>query len=176
MFNVAQLLKEPSGSSRTGEVDEVLTLEDDGRASRIAGSMALVRTDKGVWVSAALDSQVVCTCSRCLKEYEQPIHMTIEEEYLPLVDIHTGARLPPANHGEESFYIDHDHSLDLGEAARQYSALSTPMKPVCSDACAGICVTCGANLNESPCTCDKTPRDSRWGPLIGLVSLEDQQN
>jgi uncharacterized protein len=175
-FNVAQLLKENSGSRRSFQADEMRAPEGGAPAGHIAGTIRLLRTDRGVWVGAELESQVTCCCSRCLTDYEQPICMDIEEEYLPLVDIDSGAKLDLAEIGEENFLIDQNHILDLAEAVRQYSALNTPMKPVCGENCEGLCTTCGANRNETPCTCENTLVDSQWAPLLELASAWDKSN
>ena len=175
-FNVSQLLKESGGSRRAFDVDEGLALTDDARASHVLGTVSMLRTDKGVWVSAALESMVLCTCSRCLVQYEQPMHLTIEEEFFPRVDIVTGARLDRSDDGDEASYIDQNNLLDMSQAVIQYATLSMPMKPVCREGCAGICLTCGVNLNETRCQCDRTPRDSRWGVLGELVSESDSDS
>ena len=172
-FNVSRLMREHSGSSRTFEVDECLPPIDeldDRESQRVVGAVKLLRTDKGVWVSAVLDSEVPCTCSRCLNEYSQHIRISIEEEVFPSVDPINGVKKTGLVYPEESFSIDQDNVLDLTEAVRQYSALSLPMKPVCSVDCKGICLDCGASLNESPCRCGSTPRNNRWGLLLDLVS------
>ena len=70
----------------------------------------------------------------------------------------------------ESFVIDQSHVLDLTETVKQYLALNLPMKPVCRNDCKGICMNCGADLNNLPCQCDPAEMDSRWGQLIDLVS------
>ena len=174
-FNVSQLLKETSGSRRNFGVDEKLALTDDKRLRRVLGTVNLLRTDKGIWASASLDSEVLCGCSRCLNQYEQPISMTIEEEFFPLVDGDTGARLEIAGNGKEVSFVDRDNILDLAEVVRQYAALDVPMKPVCSKDCAGICASCGANLNEIECDCDKRPIDSRWGVLIEHIGTNERE-
>ena len=173
-FNVSQLMKEPSGSRRVIQVDQKHALIDNAHTSRVRGTVNLLRTDTSIWVSANLDSGMQCACNLCLKEYDQPIHMTIEEEYFP-----QGVSAPGANlsgDGEETFHIDEHHILDMSEALRQYSELSLPMKPVCREGCAGICLTCGVNLNEATCECDKTPRDGRWGELLELVQADDSDS
>lgn len=172
LFNVAQLMKEPSGSTRRYQVDEVVAIGDNP-SQHVRGWVRLLRTDRGVWVSAVLDSEVVCSCSRCLKEYLQPIHLEIEEEFLPTIDVNTGARVATPHEFDENFYIDHNHILDLSEAVRQYSVISVPMKPVCRQDCPGICIHCGADLTEAPCMCDLEVRDSRWGPLLDMVKSGD---
>ena len=173
-LNVAQLLKESSGSTRTYEVDETFTLIDQSPVSRVTGRVSLLRTDKGVWVSTALNSEVVCACGRCLEGFVQPVRMTIEEEFLPLVDMATGVRLK--RDGEADSYIDQRHILDIRETVRQYCSLSLPMKLLCREDCAGFCLNCGVNLNEAPCLCDRTPFDVRWGPLLEIVSATDNDD
>jgi uncharacterized protein len=172
-FNVSQLLKEPSGASRIIEVDDVLTLSD-GAHVRVVGRGKLLRTNKSIWLSATLDSEVVCTCSRCLVEHEQPVHIVIEEEFFPVVDVDTGSKLDDSDDRYGHFYVDQYHTLDLTEAASQYFALNIPMKPLCREECAGMCLSCGVNLNEGTCICDKMPRDARWGTFLQAITIPDR--
>jgi uncharacterized protein len=45
--------------------------------------------------------------------------------------------------------------------------LNIPMKPLCRPDCAGLCPTCGADLNQGACACAK-PADPRWDRLAAL--------
>ncbi|MBM3947979.1 MAG: DUF177 domain-containing protein [SAR202 cluster bacterium] len=167
-FNVSQLLREPSGATRTHEIHENLAPLDSGEALRVRGSVRMLKTGEGVWVGVALDSEVSCDCSRCLTGLRLPVHVEFEEEYFPIALGRTEERgLDPV---DESQYINYDQVLDLDPAARQYLALAVPMKPMCKEDCAGICQTCGANLNNGPCACPRDTRDVRWGPLLELVA------
>ena len=65
-LNVSQLLMQPSGSSREYHLDEIANLTEDIRGARIRGRVNLLRTNKSVWVSAALDSAIDSECGRCL--------------------------------------------------------------------------------------------------------------
>ena len=162
-------MREPSGAVREYDVEEVLPSMDGVDARRVSGKVKLLRTDKGVWVSAVLDTDALCICSRCLQEYRQTIRLGVEEEALPLRDLNTGADMRELVDTGESMAIDEGHVLDLTEAVGQYAALNVPMQPVCRQGCKGICPTCGADLNESVCQCDRVVRDSRWGALLDLV-------
>ena len=176
-LNVSQLLKETSGSRRTLAVDEKVALGDVGPESRFQGTVDLMRTDRGIWVTARLDSDLSCTCGRCLKQYRQPVRVSIEEEFLVRPDPRGGAGVGNAGpFFTEDSYIAQDRILDLSEAVRQYASLATPMKPVCSDGCLGICPTCGVSRNEEQCDCDKAPRDARWGALLELVSTTEDES
>lgn len=165
-FNVSQLLRESSGATRSWEVDEPFTLAG-GTKAPARGILRLLRTDRGIWVSGALESEAVVSCSRCLTDHTQPVHMPIEEEFFPSWD-----RGPEAG-ADEQCRIDEDHILDLTETLRQFYSLGVPMQPVCRRDCSGICLTCGVNLNETRCGCDAAPRDPRWGALLELASSSD---
>ena len=169
-INVSQLMKEPSGSSRSVEVDESVSLESD--VERVRGTVRLMRTDLGVWVSASLRSEVPCVCSRCLDELAQPISMEIDEEFLPADEPATRS----AGKVEGNLSIDDHHILDLADAVREYVTLNTPMKPMCSSECLGICLRCGVNLNDVSCVCDEAQRDSRWDALLELTSTDDSRS
>ncbi len=172
-INVSRLIRELSGSTRAYEIDEDCALLDGSRPRRISGSVTMLRTDQGIWVSAGLDTGVQSNCARCLEEYVQPVHMAIEEEFLLELDEDAGTRISRSEDGDQYCYISPDHILNLTEAATQYAILSMPMKPVCREDCAGMCLECGTNLNESPCRCDKEPVDARWAVLSTLVSGAD---
>ena len=167
-FNVSTLMQEPSGSARVYKVDERIELGDSPDAARVSGSVRLMKTDRGVWVSAGLDSEAPCQCVRCLEPYLQAIRMEIEEEYLPESepDIWTSADGEDA----EAPRIDEGQLLDMTAVIAQYIDLSLPMKPVCRTACKGLCGHCGSDLNVSVCGCDRLI-DSRWAPLADMGSL-----
>ena len=173
-INVSRLTRELSGSTRVYEIDEDCALLSGSGARRISGLVTMLRTDLGIWVSAALDTGVQSKCGRCLAEYVQPVHMAIEEEYLLEIDAHTGNRMNHPEDGDQYFYVGPDHIMDLTEAATQYATLSMPMKPVCREDCAGMCIECGTDLNESRCRCNRETVDARWAALSTLVSGADQ--
>jgi uncharacterized protein len=58
--------------------------------------------------------------------------------------------------------------IDLGEDVRQYTILALPPKMLCGDDCAGLCPSCGTNLNKKTCQCQKEEVDSRWSGLQKL--------
>ena len=173
-YNVAQLLKEGVGSRRSYSLDEsVEDLQETG-TTRVRGKIALTCTDRGIWVSGTLEADASSPCSRCLDPSEYLVHFTMNEEYVPTVDIDSGAPMAVSEAREGAFTIDSHHILDLAEAVRQYVILSLPMKPLCRPHCAGLCCTCGANLNEGSCACP-APVDSQWSPLLDLITALEKR-
>jgi uncharacterized protein len=165
--NVAQLLKAPVGSIRAFPIDD--DLEDNGTLYHLKGELTLVRTNDSILVQGRLFTQTNIACSRCAKPYSLKIPLKIQEEFFPTIDIVTGMRLPkPEDPG--SFTIDEHHILDLTEAIRQYIVTAIPMKPLCRKDCAGLCVTCGKDLNLGACGCKTEESDPRWAELLKLTN------
>jgi uncharacterized protein len=167
-INVAQLLKENTGSGRSFDVDGTLYLDESTRFI-FQGEVELVRTPRGILVRGAFTGTGNLACSRCLTLFEYPLSFAFEEEFLPSVDVNTGA--PIASEEEPStFLTDEHHMLDLSEAVRQYALLAIPMKPMCQSDCAGLCPQCGANLSQGSCSCH--PRSGNL-PESELTKLND---
>lgn len=152
VIDVSQLLKEPIGALRRYRIDE-------SGDSPVRGEVDLLRTDRGILVTGTLETKAQAVCSRCLSSFDQPLTITIEEEYLAKAE--AGA-----------FTISEDGEIDLTEAVRQYSLLAFPMKPLCRQDCAGLCPWCGYNLNLGHCGCPSDETDPRLAPLIRLASEE----
>ena len=168
-LNVSQLLMEPSGSCREYELDDPLAMDGISEELIIRGAVKLMRTNKSIWVSADLRSDLECQCGRCLELYRHPVQFQLEEEYIPILNPLTGARVSPPRDGSDYYLIDENHILDLAPPVREYIIIADPMKPLCSQECAGLCADCGADLNHFRCDCEAVP-DQRWAPLLQLIS------
>jgi len=149
-INVSQQLKASVGSRRSYEVSGIIDIA--GNNSMVQGEVGLMRTDRGILVKATLHTEVKVSCSRCMSLFNCPLALNIEEEYFPTVDVVSGASLPLPDE-PICLAIDERHILDLTEAIRQYGLLAMPMKPLCREDCAGLCPSCGHNLNQGPCNC-----------------------
>lgn len=171
-WNVAQLLKEPIGSTRSYDIvasvpaDEAeLSLERP-----LAGHISMLRTNRGILVEGRLSGAAVVECSRCLRPVALPVTIELEEEFQPTVDVVRGTYLP-VEEEDAALLIDEHHILDIGEVVRQAVLLEIPMQVLCRPDCAGLCQTCGKDLNEGPCDCLPADIDPRWQQLSDL--LED---
>ena len=169
-INVSQLLKAPIGSTRSHQVSTVVDVADN--SSLVQGEVNLTRTDRGILVEGKLHTEVEATCSRCASIFSCTLVLDIGEEYFPVADVDSGASLPlPDEPG--SFTIDENNVLDLTEALCQYALLAIPMKPLCHEGCAGLCLGCGRNLNQGFCNCLPQEVDPRWAELSKLASAVD---
>jgi uncharacterized protein len=166
-MNVSQLLQEAVGSTREYDIDEQAAITGDGKKSAVRGQCHFLRLQKSILVNCNLDTVVDLTCSRCLGQFRHPAKIKFEEEFVPTVDVTSGTPLA-APEEASTFTIDEHHIIDLTEAVRQYLVMALPMKALCHQDCAGLCQTCGKDLNKGPCDCPPQEIDVRWSELAKL--------
>lgn len=175
-YNVAGLLKSPTGASRLIDVDETFDLgEPDARLiAPLRGRLRLIRDHAGVWVDGALATRAEVTCGRCLEPAEVELEIEISEHFRPTVAISEGPPIlvDPDEEDEPATEIDEHHMLDLGPVLWQNIMLALPLHVLCRPDCAGLCVTCGKNLNLGPCDCRPEP-DPRWAALAAVRTMID---
>ncbi len=181
VFNVAQLLREPIGATRQGQVSAGLyrlvpelaeiaapsAAQGEADEAALTGSVRLMHSQGGVLVQGHLHAQAVLSCSRCLEPVTVPLDIEFEEVFAPTIDVITGRPLPNEEE-DRALWIDERHILDLSEVLRQDVLLAVPMHVLCREECRGLCPTCGKNLNQGPCDCTPEP-DPRWAALQDLL-------
>ena len=172
-FNVYNLLQESTGSVKQILVQEVFSATTDCVNRTIEGQVRLIRTDKGIWTSASLRTVIVENCSRCLDQCDLIIELEIEEEFLQETILTNTSTSAEEIYDQDLNIIDQDNILDLEDTIRQYVEINTPMSPVCTKNCKGLCFLCGGNLNINRCICEGLNIDPRWKKLQDFVQLKD---
>jgi uncharacterized protein len=151
VWNVAGLLDDAPGATRDYVVaGATIDLGDDLRlADPIEGHVRLARTNRGLLVIAELDTSLAAECSRCVRDIEVPIHISIEEEALPSIDLHAGHAVGAREEGDDELQRLTDHpELDLETPVREAIQLAEPIAPLCRLDCPGLCLVCGERLDE----------------------------
>jgi uncharacterized protein len=113
---------------------------------------------EGVLVSGSATVVVRGECVRCLGDVSDELEVGIQELYVyPGVerDDDLASRLEGA-------------LIDLEPLLRDEVVLALPFQPLCRDDCSGLCVECGADLNNDPGHRHEARLDSRWEALRGL--------
>ena len=161
-WNVAGLLGESVGSSRTYSIaGVVLDLGPDlAQADPVEGSVRVARTNRGVLVSGRLTTSLAGSCSRCLREIEVPLGLSLAEEVLPSIDMISGAPLDASSEPEVARLTDH-HELELEPLIREAIQLAEPIAPVCRPDCPGLCPVCGEELVDAAHDHGDEPTDPR---------------
>lgn len=165
-FNVASLLQEPTGSTRAYDIEDDLPI--DGATRHVAGDVRFDRTPRGVLVRATMHGTMDDVCSRCVKPISYPVDIEIAEEFIPAIDIVTGAAIETLEGEEDAYRIDSRHMLDLRDAVRQYWSIALPMAPLCDEQCRGLCPRCGEEIAASGHACTSDEIDTRWSALAKL--------
>ena len=174
LYNVAQLMKAGVGTSLEADIhEEQVQFDADLKTiGPLNGYVRMRRINQGLLVDGWVDLTLELSCSRCLKEFEQPLHVSFEEVFYPTVDVITGIHLLPFDE-EEIFPIDERHLVDLTEAVRQNVLLAIPMVPLCREDCPGLCSQCGHDLSLGSCEC-KPEVDVRLSVLGKLLQNGSQ--
>lgn len=148
----------------------------DPREFRVALPVRLTgrleRTEEKAYrLRGSLVTTLELPCVRCLELFDLAVREDLDLLFLP--QSRNVALKGTEDRGlddEElavSFY--REDQIDLKHTVWEQIVLSLPMKPVCSDSCAGLCPECGANRNQSPCACAPDETDPRWHALRGLL-------
>ena len=142
----------------------------------VKGSVAFMNTGRTIDVRGKFQTAIELECGRCLGAYSMPIVAPIDEE-LPLEGVPWAPEEPddeeelPEDEKEPLFV---DNIFDLEEYLRQLILVNVPIKPLCSEECKGLCVHCGANLNDGSCECPPEGTDSPFGALAALLDDEEE--
>jgi len=119
----------------------------------------LEKTSRQLYLRVEFKTGGVFTCDRCLEEFESEVKSGYGLVYL------TDDTAAAGDHEEVQVITPDTNYIDLGEDVRQFAILALPQKMLCREDCAGLCSTCGTNLNRAKCECDHDQLDSRWSAL-----------
>jgi len=121
---------------------------------------------RGADLRAHLDAEVTLTCGRCLDPVPFPISTDVS-----LILVREDVAPEPAGEMEvtdddAALFACPEGKADLGALATEQLYLALPLKPLCSQACLGLCAQCGQNRNRAACDCQREEIDPRLAPLI----------
>jgi len=174
--------------------EEIALSADDARVQDgLELSADVMKMGSSIHVSGMLAATFVRQCVRCLKEYTEPARIAFRAEYRSEsstprsakpqdLRARQGSKARPGRTESESDEQTEDDgdsypyagdSLDLAEMLREHIILATPMQPLCTDTCRGLCPVCGRDRNVAPCGCVEQTTKS---PFAVLRDLEMRRN
>lgn len=138
--------------------------------SGISYDVVLTNAGDGILVTGLVRAHAAGACDRCLDPASVEIAGEIEEYYL--------FRAPEdAAEGDDDFeLLPEDRVIDLAGPIMDAVVMDTPFVVLCQPECAGLCPTCGANLNEGDCGCAEAAEEA-WvasdeNPFAALRNLK----
>lgn len=96
-------------------------------------------------------------CDRCLK----PVSVRVEYSVDMTVDTQTGTD----GDGDDVFFLEDDELL-VNELLLDEIRMNLPMKVLCRENCKGICMKCGADLNNGKCSCEQTAAPTKMAEAL----------
>lgn len=133
--------------------------------------VTLTNGGTGIVALGKVTADTIATCARCLVEFPLTIEADVDGYFIEPGDTE--------NIPEEQEYglIDEQGHVDILPSIMSALVLEAPFAPLHADDCAGLCPTCGADLNTEPCTCADEPADDNpFATLSGLFSEDDDAN
>jgi uncharacterized protein len=150
--------------------------QDD--AYRVAAPVELVLDvqklgDDAFGVSGRVRADLEVECSRCLEPFTVAVDAPFDLRYVSQ-SANTGEGEREVGEDDLATAFYRDGMLDLIELIREQFVLALPMKPLCTDACRGLCPQCGTNLNKTQCGCAPKWEDPRLAPLKSLLTRDKE--
>ena len=126
--------------------------------SPVALDLRLESVIEGVLVTGTATVTVRGECVRCLTEVSDTLEVDVQELF-----VH-----PESDAGEDEASRLEDDLVNLEPLLRDGVVLDLPFQPLCREDCEGLCVECGANLNDNPEHSHGASFDPRWEKLRRL--------
>jgi uncharacterized protein len=168
------------GLSLSGDLTgEELGVTDAGVSIRgtVAVGLDLRAIERTIYVTGVVEGTAIRQCVRCLKDFDDPLAFSLRVAYereakatgvAKRVDVRRKKTTTIPDGEEEQnddlYYFTGDH-LELTPMLREQLILASPMHPLCSEECLGLCARCGKDLNEGPCRCGEEPTGSPFQVL-----------
>lgn len=164
---------------------EILAIDPDELSTAPDGRFKahVERSEAGsLHVRGHLNLKTSGPCARCLADTPLAVDQELDLFFLPESEAHSeyddeeGAELQDRDLVVTFYKGD---ILDLTGMVREQILLAQPMKRLCREDCKGVCPTCGADRNLTPCDCpkaaiSKTPFSSL--SLLGSAERASEKN
>ncbi|MDE3032628.1 MAG: DUF177 domain-containing protein [Acidobacteriota bacterium] len=142
----------PAEGLRVEGTVERLSLEDGTVLRDLAWMLFVLPSDRDVFLEVKGTALWEGACSRCLVPLDRPL--SVFAQFLGSGDPELVAR---GAHTLGSQDLDvvflPEATLDELALVREQFELQAPMRPLCGEACKGLCPVCGKNWNKGPCQC-----------------------
>ena len=120
--------------------------------ARITGLVRLEKHNQDILVRGGLTGHLELACSRCLESFAAPAAIDFDLLLVPGLAT-TSAEAEELSPSDLDLDYYTGEMVDLESLLREQIILMMPLKPLCDEACKGLCPQCGANLNQETCHC-----------------------
>ena len=160
---IPQSPKEIDFSESVEELNQIFSRErsrDFGFPPKLDVHLVYYRSGPEIFFSGRFRGDCTGVCGRCLEEYR--FALDHEFEFILTPDPKRSARRAAELRRDDlalSYYSSAE--IDLAPLIAEQVMLALPTRPLCAEACRGLCGSCGANLNQETCSCSQAGSDPR---------------
>ena len=137
----------------------------------IKSALRAFRVGDMIEIDGDIATSVRLPCSRCLRPFETPLKSRFALTYMRrATDVINDAEAREVELNAEDMGIVYfnGEKINLKDAIQEQVVMEFPLRALCNQACMGLCSTCGADLNEDPCDCDRRSSPGKFAVLKGL--------
>jgi DUF177 domain-containing protein len=143
---------------------------DDPDAGQASAHLHLYTEGGNVFARGRVRGWLAAACSRCIGTVRVPVDEDISVTYMPRHQMPDDADIAGAGdvgltEDDLDLFPYDGEEIDLAPLLREQLVLAVPFAPLCAEDCKGLCPQCGADLNQTTCSCDRTPVDPRLAAL-----------
>lgn len=125
-----------------------------------------------ITIEGRVSSSAHMKCARCLRPHRQHLDESFEVAYLPYPEELDAKDELELDEADMNIMYYTGEEIDLTALVHDQVLLLIPVKPLCKADCAGLCPSCGKDLNEGPCSCSQDTVDPRFAVLKNLLASE----
>lgn len=118
-----------------------------------------------LFVEGETDVTIAIPCDRCLEEVSVDLHLVVDRKFSL-----KKTEMPDEEVDAEEIDEFEGSTLCVDNLIYDEILVNWPMKVLCREDCKGICRKCGANLNLTTCTCDRTELDPRMAAIQDIFN------
>ena len=161
---------ELSADEVAAEFPALLEMEGAGECTFLApihSTLTAIREFDHIRTEGRVATVVRLSCSRCLADYETAIDSSFTIFYTKS----SGTPLDEEVELAEEDLISAEYvgdEIDFAPLVAEQVIMGIPLKPLCREECQGLCSSCGADLNVTPCSCDRSAVNLKFSALQNL--------
>lgn len=129
--------------------------------SPVSLSGVFAATGESILLRGEVKATITVPCADCLEPAVLPVSAKVDEVFTREEDPDDPDR-----------FTYEGHVLHLDDLVLGAILLELPMRILCRPDCKGLCPVCGANLNQTQCSCQKEMPSKQ--PFAALASLLNQ--
>lgn len=135
IFNVARVLAQTSGPSRTVDVEAPARVMDVPELNGpVRGTARFTRLSDAVLVTGQMRARASVPCARCMDDVEVELAFELDDQFVPRIDPVRGGLVDPG----DRWQLDPGHNLDLSQVLAEGIISALPPRVVCAGPCEAL--------------------------------------